>query len=412
MSDPVQKIAHNDSRVIYSGNWISGAAISTHEAQGAGLTATLRFTGTRIQVYGPLAESRFNGQPATRFDIDGEEAGTYSAPWTDVVTLDVRYFVKDHLFPGSHTVKITTLNPTNGTSLTAFLLEYFLVDNGTSSSSESATSTITRSSPVKSTTSVTSPAITSGTSLSSESATSTVTTAQSSTVASSASVTPPAITSALPSVTSWGQSRTGAIVGSVVGFVAILILIVWYLRVRSRRRRRYSTSPVHLEEYSYSPPEDFHSPHTRATTLIPNRLSPVLANTTEKRSLVPHRSSTVSTTAAVYSEPPSSVLGRPAPGEARRVRSSKPQDAPILATHPDQNAPDIPSPPSAPNALLQADVAQTRWFAPVELQARGRALLQAFVAPNRRGSAQPPRALDSGLRVYDEDTLPPAYTPN
>ena len=59
--------------------------------------------------------------------------------------------------------------------------------------------------------------------------------------------------------------------------------------------------------------------------------------------------------------------------------------------------------------LLRREVAGLSWHAPVQLQDRGRALLRAMSA----GSPDPHKPahdVDSGLRLYDGNVLPPPYS--
>ena len=73
-----------------------------------------------------------------------------------------------------------------------------------------------------------------------------------------------------------------------------------------------------------------------------------------------------------------------------------------------------------PGTLLRTEVAQAPWYAPPDIQPAAASLLDAVTArPNTRDARRrelpaPPEAageeLDSGLRLYSDDTLPPRYT--
>ncbi|KAI0684391.1 hypothetical protein C8Q76DRAFT_315888 [Earliella scabrosa] len=68
-----------------------------------------------------------------------------------------------------------------------------------------------------------------------------------------------------------------------------------------------------------------------------------------------------------------------------------------------------PSPSTPESRLLPREVAGLSWHAPVQLQDRARALLQAMSAgsPNPH---KPAHNVDSGLRLYDGNALPPPYS--
>ncbi|KAH9939377.1 uncharacterized protein BXZ73DRAFT_99580 [Epithele typhae] len=120
--------------VQYSPNWIATEQLPTevdgtrHGAAAAGLTATLSFKGTGIQVVGVLEPTGANGQPTTQYAIDGQVVDTYTAPYTPdgQTTFNVTFFSKNDLSSEDHTLVITNMN---GQSPTLFWLDYFLVEN-------------------------------------------------------------------------------------------------------------------------------------------------------------------------------------------------------------------------------------------------------------------------------------------
>ena len=154
-------IDDHDPAVQYSPDWISEESQpfevngTCHGAAVAGLTATLSFmgelkymlfpylenkwssaVGTGVQVVGILGPSVTNGQPTTEYAVDGQFVATYEAPFTDEAVYNVTFFSKRDLTLGEHTLLITNLN---GTSPTLFWLDYFLVDQASSSSSPPST---------------------------------------------------------------------------------------------------------------------------------------------------------------------------------------------------------------------------------------------------------------------------------
>ncbi|KAI0737771.1 hypothetical protein C8Q80DRAFT_1210805 [Daedaleopsis nitida] len=117
-----------------------------------GITASLGFTGTGIQVVGTLMPSDGAGQPKTTYTIDGLSVGSYTAPFTSTTQYNVTYFTKRDLAPGSHTIIITSDFGTNGAT---FYLDYFLIYDQPPANSGPTTTTTTHTVP--SSTSTTSP---------------------------------------------------------------------------------------------------------------------------------------------------------------------------------------------------------------------------------------------------------------
>ncbi|KAI0650964.1 hypothetical protein C8Q79DRAFT_924094 [Trametes meyenii] len=112
-------------------DWQPGVSVEVdgtrHQAKIAGITASLAFTGSGIQVVGTLGPSDSYGQPKTTYTIDNKLVGSYDAPFTPSGTTlyNVTFFSIGNLQHGDHEIVITN---TDGTSPNAFFLDYFLVD--------------------------------------------------------------------------------------------------------------------------------------------------------------------------------------------------------------------------------------------------------------------------------------------
>ena len=105
---------------------------------------------------------------------------------------------------------------------------------------------------------------------------------------------------------------------------------------------------------------------------------------------------------AVAPPPPMSVTGVPT--------SATILTPPINAAAPSVAPSETGGPPSI---RAHAELSRAPWYAPAEGQSRAQSLLHAFSIRNRPKAPQAPmRDVDSGLRLYNEPALPPAYTPD
>lgn len=95
------------------------------------------------------------------------------------------------------------------------------------------------------------------------------------------------------------------------------------------------------------------------------------------------------------------AISRDRPRASRVMLPRKSREAPAW-TSPSEN--------STLTDVLLRDAVQSRWHAPVDLQAQGWHLLPDLVTPNIQGSVPLRHDMDSGLRLYDEAILPPPYT--
>ncbi|KAI1784068.1 hypothetical protein LXA43DRAFT_902334 [Ganoderma leucocontextum] len=276
--------------VQYAPGWIWDQNVNEvdHTRHGAaieGLTASLSFYGSGVQVVGTLEPTDNYGQPSTTYKVDGDLVGTYNAPFTASgdTRFNVTFFSTLDLTLDNHEVVITNVN---GTSPNTFWLDYFLIyTQPVSSSGTTTTSTSTSVTPSDSLTNTLVPTVhsTSTTSTTTTSSSTTVvltalaspvSTASSSSSSSSSSsastdsttypfsgtTTAPSQSSAPTTATgtssatgvspasdtsqSPGHSNTGKIVGSVVGGVVFLALLaLLFFCVRRRRRVQDNIEP-------------------------------------------------------------------------------------------------------------------------------------------------------------------------
>ncbi|KAH9884974.1 hypothetical protein C8Q73DRAFT_348199 [Cubamyces lactineus] len=184
-----------------------------------GATATFKFTGTAVSVYGAVGDVADYGWPSSSYAIDGQVYETYNfvtaAGLSDVtqVRYQVPYFTVQDLPAGEHTLVITN---TNGTSPNTYWLDYirfYPFDNSTASVPTS-----------------------SGTGVSSSQTSASVTDAQN--TSSTPTPTSQNPTSGADSTSSGSQSN-GAVIGGAIGgvvAVAIAAIIAMFLYLRYRLR--------------------------------------------------------------------------------------------------------------------------------------------------------------------------------
>ncbi|KAI0684380.1 hypothetical protein C8Q76DRAFT_315423 [Earliella scabrosa] len=100
---------------------------SRHGATETGTKATLTFTGTGVEVFGTVPPSSVDGYPTTTYTIDGQLLHSYTAPFVrdGDQLFNVSFFSTRNLEEKQHTLEITNVN---GTAPNFFWLDYFLVD--------------------------------------------------------------------------------------------------------------------------------------------------------------------------------------------------------------------------------------------------------------------------------------------
>ncbi|KAL1944393.1 hypothetical protein VTO73DRAFT_3578 [Trametes versicolor] len=231
-------------RIIYSSGWgvdqVPGAYNDTlHWAEGGGLTATFKFTGTLVSVMVCVEDIKDGGYPSASFVIDGQNYGTVAASPSSTQSLfNITLFTSPNLPAGEHTLVVTNLN---GTRPNVFWLDRIwyissAVSNSTSSSALSAASTAASSGPSPS------PALSSP-----------------SLVSPSTTPPPPAVgvSGSGSSAGSHGQNLGAIIGGSVGGAVALILLALAGLYLFKRRSARSARdSEPHIAPFGHDSSED------------------------------------------------------------------------------------------------------------------------------------------------------------
>lgn len=254
------------------------------------LIHTRYFTaGTKVAVYGTQDSVDVDGQATTSYAVDGVIVGSYTAPIIapGYVTTGTLFFQSKDLANGMHTLVITT---TNGTQPNRFLLDYFSYTGlPIVPSSSSPQSSSPQPSPSLSSSSLSSSPLSSGQSLSSSLPSSSLSSpspspqSSLSLPSSSLSLSPlslsmssitgsndaPGSTAILPSTnsavpgssqsplathTSSLRIRVGAIVGGVLGGIALLVaaLLLFMFKKRKNRKKESLPQEVHLPGESFS----------------------------------------------------------------------------------------------------------------------------------------------------------------
>ncbi|EIW61199.1 uncharacterized protein TRAVEDRAFT_17987 [Trametes versicolor FP-101664 SS1] len=435
--------------VQYASGWIWDQGVAEvdatrHGANVAGLRAWLSFT---VSVVGTLGPSDKYGQPKTTYLIDGQVAGSYSAPVTPSgeTRYNVTFFSAQDLSPGDH---IVLINNTDGTSPNTFWLDYFLIDHSPNSTSGSSSPTIT---PSPNTVSVSLQTVTS------TSGTATVVSTVSVTVPVKLQPDPTSAANTSGSGSSSSHSNAGVIAGATIAGVALLVLLgvaFWWLR----RRRRSDTTPGTVAPFTL-PQDPFVSGHQpsmrystntgatlpvspagshfghRPPTAPPSEVAPESV-VSRPESDAPSASSGAGLLAPLRrtASPPSPSAPAsysPSPVSEKSQRTRSDPDTPSLAfsslpgTGPESSY--SQSGPLTPASLAFSSTSGTAplmppgalppgaWHAPPDSHGRAHTLLRSlFSRGNRAGPrsdvSAAPRDVDSGLRLYDNVVLPPPYT--
>ncbi|TBU22770.1 hypothetical protein BD311DRAFT_822526 [Dichomitus squalens] len=493
--------------VQYEAGWIWDQNVNEvdgtrHGAGIAGITASLSFAGTGVQVVGTLESSDHSGQPTTSYAIDGETVGTYTAPFTPSgqTHYNVTFFSKPDLSSGDHEIVITNVN---GTSPNVFWLDYFLVDaappssgGGTTSSSSTSTSTSTSVTPSDSLSSTVITVVSTSTytfsttssqgvglppsspsnlssypsssSSSSSSAFSfanltatpfsdtTNTLAQGSLPTSAtAAPTTSGVGSTTPgAVRSSDHSNTHAIIGGVVGgviFLALLIpLFFWWRRrqqrslddvdpfIASARDHTWHSGTLASTGFEFKPSKVPEMSLT-ATTASPTAFRQTVSlNASELPAAHPSEHGSPTVTLGDTPAAPTTLPSHQSPGSPAGPLHTdvKLQDAvpsiPLAAAQSEPHIDHSPVSPSSPHsaagsasaseyalseapitpAPADAEASRAPWYAPPQRESRAHSLLRVLSSRNRPVQQQPTHDVDSGLRLYNEPTLPPPYTPD
>ncbi|KAH9939379.1 uncharacterized protein BXZ73DRAFT_99582 [Epithele typhae] len=392
-------IDDSDSIVQYEAGWnwepnVSEVDGTRHRAVIGGLWATLSFAGSGVQVFGTVGASSSYGRPTTEYLIDNKSLATYTAPITNTMRYNVSFFDIQGLPYGTHMLNITNLN---GTAPNTFWLDFFFVNKTvTASDSTASVSSSTSSGPA---------------------------TGPTAGVAGNTSA-------------SGGHKNIGAIVGGVVGGIAFLALLALVLYCVRKQRRRNTVQP-----YAGPPPDNLDGDGHLSPAKSP---SPSFAPGTALPSLAP---SSVAPASSVTPSMPSPLLS---PNRYTSTAPSSPQPATpsdIVSLSPQIASASVGVAGAEPLPVPHTEVSRAPWYAPAAEVDRAEVLLHAFSvlhdpddsdddrgdraqygAASVKGSgasartattrmtqttiASPLRDEDSGLRMYSEPALPPAYTPD
>ncbi|KAI0758006.1 hypothetical protein C8Q74DRAFT_1373070 [Fomes fomentarius] len=457
--------------VQYQGGWDwypqreNYVANTAHGLSEAGITATLGFTGTGIAVVGVLEVG--SGRPTTKYSIDRQDVGTYTAPATGQTTYNVTFFSKRDLPRGNHDVVITFMDDT---SPNRFWLDYFLVydesspprnpapvpvDSSTTVSSvgnfrPTATSTHTTAPPSETTrptstsTSQTSDSQISSRSLRPTASASTInpsSTVSDSSGSGSVSATesagslpesaspffqtvtesPVVFTispSSVPSASTTSSNHLPAIIGGIFGGLTLAILVVICLFVRRRRQARKREEALHATQ-----PEGGAAQMSYNSTTVSRHATLSTSYATSavhtSQSEIPSQNTDLSPTSHTsdgfaFSDPKSRlpIYGQSAPSGpgSSSAPSASWSDTHLLSPSSESTHSLVNSSPDTP--LVHAEALRAPWHAPAGWNAQS--LRRAFSSRNGRESPAPNRArdVDSGLRLYNEPALPPPYTPD
>ncbi|KAF9068452.1 hypothetical protein BDP27DRAFT_1364031 [Rhodocollybia butyracea] len=140
----------NDPRIIYSDGWVKGGEAQfecngtthAHAAGSANITATLKFSGVGIQVFGTItaAAPPSDGSPSSIYKVDDLPASTFSYSTHGGDYYRFQLYASPLLKAGNHTLLITFIgdNQSRGTWLD-YILYFPSTNELTSISSEAPT---------------------------------------------------------------------------------------------------------------------------------------------------------------------------------------------------------------------------------------------------------------------------------
>ncbi|RPD67548.1 hypothetical protein L226DRAFT_566241 [Lentinus tigrinus ALCF2SS1-7] len=405
-SSSPQLVDDSNPAVQYVPGWIWETLVNEvdgtrHGAAETGLSATLAFVGTGIQVIGTL--QRTSGQPSASFTIDGEGNTTYSAPAYPTTSsadaiYNVTFYERRDLKSGNHELKITNMN---GTGTNVLWLDFFLIDSSppTSGSAGSASTSAASTSASAST---------------------------------SAPVSSPSSPPASSSTSQSSKANTGALVGGVMGgvvFIAAVGLLLFFLRRRRRKQisekggvQPYTTRPSLDGSAGYpSPSKSSYRPSSlevssssarlETTTLDIGPASGIAASDVSRSEHHPATESSAPSSRERPVEPlrsPAATTPTPTTTTTRPRTDSK-------SSLPGSNS--TRSPPSAvspqnPSVPLPNDIGQALAEASPELQSTAMTLIRSLLQRNQPQTVPHRTEVDSGLRIYDEASMvpPPDYT--
>lgn len=241
-TSPARRVIDDaDAAVAYAGvlpginPWVQEGgpdelAGTTHRTNSPGATATFRFTGTSIGVYGTMGQNSILSPPyAASFTVDDGEPEQYRPPAMDGIARQVLLFERGDLLEGEHTIVVTNILP--GTA--PLWIDYFQVSAPASFGPGLP--------PVESSSSESSSSSSSSSFSSSIPPTSTPSSEEPSTITNTRTETQPPVSteSGASNASESSKSNTGMIAGIAIGAVAVLVILVvlgaWIYRRRKRR---------------------------------------------------------------------------------------------------------------------------------------------------------------------------------
>ncbi|EMD34763.1 hypothetical protein CERSUDRAFT_116958 [Gelatoporia subvermispora B] len=318
--------------VVYSPGWVLDIPSSAeynqtkHGATAAGLTATFKFTGTGIEVYGSLGSIDVYGRPVSSYSIDSVQQGTYQAPIINpgFAQTNVLFFRSPPLSPATHTLEVTNQN---GTAPSTLWLDYFVFTPSADSASASGSSA---SQSLSGSASISKP---SSASSSSQSLTLPPTSSGFVQTTSSAPGTSAPVVSTSPAVTSHAaKAPTGAIAGGVVGGVAVIVIIAALLYFFKRQKKaqaedinpfgswRDPSGSAGLQKFSTPP-------HSPPGTPVPPAIEPLVMSEAQPPSTSSKR--------PIVLRPPHAAVDGDAGSSMAPTAVSVPEAGPITLQHND-----------------------------------------------------------------------------
>ncbi|KAF9475211.1 hypothetical protein BDN70DRAFT_269569 [Pholiota conissans] len=276
LSNTVQKVYKTDPDIEISSDFTT-AAYGIAVSQTPGATVTYKFTGTSVSWVGYIFGNYAKQSATATYSIDGGAPVTFALPTSQIFFGNTVFFKTPNLSQGSHTLVVTYKGDGNSMPLA---LDYFFLTNGAGASSggggNSGGGTGSSGSPVQNGGGNT---VTVGGTVTVVSTTSSTTGSTSSTTGTSTgtsmgSTTPTGTSSSTSDTQSVGsalesgastvtqgtsanlakKSNTGAIVGGVVGGLALVALaVIVFLVIRRRRRNGRSgiiyEKPGHYRDF-------------------------------------------------------------------------------------------------------------------------------------------------------------------
>ncbi|PPR01801.1 hypothetical protein CVT24_001697 [Panaeolus cyanescens] len=127
-------IDDTDPRVAYSAMWTRHGSDfaygnSAHLTGSASATATLRFNGTSVEVYGTVQKASSTRAPLSSYTLEDGSSAMFKPNETSNDQHKVLFFRKEGLAKGEHVLVIRNLIPDD-----ALWLDYFTVDGGSTAS--------------------------------------------------------------------------------------------------------------------------------------------------------------------------------------------------------------------------------------------------------------------------------------